>query len=99
MFQKWVEVKGVKYHTCHYLTAGLSNFSLFPSLLTWFLELPFYGCSDHPVITSLGKKQAVSEMCFETLNWIDSFLCCRKQRVAVNGKTLERAPVLSGVPQ
>ena len=33
----------------------------------------------------------------KTLIWIDSFLCNRQQRVAVNGAKLQWAPVLSGV--
>ena len=34
---------------------------------------------------------------WETLEWIDSFLCNRQQRVAVNGAKSHWAPVLSGV--
>ena len=34
-----------------------------------------------------------------TLVWIDSFLCNRKQRVVVNGAKSQWAPVLSGVLQ
>ena len=35
----------------------------------------------------------------KTLKWIDSFLCYRQQRVAVNGAKSDWAPVLPGVPQ
>ena len=35
----------------------------------------------------------------KTLQWIDSFLCDRQQRVKVNGVKLDWAPVLSGVLQ
>ena len=34
-----------------------------------------------------------------TLKWIDSFLCCRQQRVVVNGAKSDWASVLSDVPQ
>ena len=64
MFQDWLEVKSIKYHTCLCLTASISNFYI-SSLLTWFLydrESPFHGCSDHPVITSSDQKQGVSEI-------------------------------------
>ena len=34
-----------------------------------------------------------------TLKWIESFLCCRQQRVVVNRAKSDWVPVLSGVPQ
>ena len=62
-------------------------------------NLDFEKAFDTPPHELLKSKLFGCGIGGKTLKWIDSFLCYRQQRVAVNGAKSNGAPVLSDVPK
>ncbi|CAM5091879.1 unnamed protein product [Eretmochelys imbricata] len=50
----------------------------------------------HSILVSKLKKYGLDEC---TIRWVESWLDCRAQRVAINGSMSSQQPVSSGVPQ